>query len=155
MELYFLNFELETLLSAEDLCLSHAPGGKCFHVSVDFMQGEVGKRSVSKRASKTACNSLACSCPLWCFCSSDSIGLAVWWLSLFFIFWPVPVLSAARSHVRGRSTPSLLLPALKDAWFPVCSREMYCPAYLGSTGGYFSDILRVGYCSLCLCLLGC
>lgn len=33
------NFELETLLSAEDLCLCHAPGGERFHVIMDVTQG--------------------------------------------------------------------------------------------------------------------
>lgn len=32
---FSFNFELETLLSAQDLCLSHAPGGERFHVIVD------------------------------------------------------------------------------------------------------------------------
>ena len=49
---FFLNFELGTLLSAEDVCLSHAPGGERFRVGRDFMQGEAGKRSVTKEPPK-------------------------------------------------------------------------------------------------------
>lgn len=46
-------FNWKLLLSPEDLCLSHAPGGDRFHVSMNFMLGEVGKRSVSEKAYKT------------------------------------------------------------------------------------------------------
>lgn len=62
-------FNWKLLLSPEDLCLCHAPGGDCVHVSMNFMLGEVGKKSVSERAYKTPLHAY-----ILCGGLSDSIG---------------------------------------------------------------------------------
>lgn len=106
---FFFNIILNWKLSAEVLCVSPAPGGECFHVSVEFMLGEAGKRSMSKGASKPACDSVACSSPLCCFCPSDSIVLAVRWPSLFFILRPDPVLCGGQHFATCEAAASRLL----------------------------------------------